>query len=552
MIHSLELTARGIAAIKPPTSGTDIYRDEKERGLELWVGKTGRLTWVFRYSVTVAGKRVFPRLTLPVTSLAEARAKADVGRRAVQHGQDPAVTMGLVKVPASARPAAPAPAIGVAVAPATRKFLGFTDDQVILPGSFGALAALWLVHYAQQKKETWKDDATDLRSYVLPYWVNLPAKGIDRTAVHARLDAIAERGSERKGPKPPPRPNPDGTVPLAAPVKANRILSLISSIFNFALDRAWVDNHPAYRIGKRDETPRDRWLKKHEVLALWDACERDPDPICAAAMLLQLFTAQRGTMIVEAEWPEVAQDEPWWTIPVERVKNRKGAHRVPLGPLSLQLLAELRTAGFHGQYLFPHRGWSKAPGFFDRLYDVLEHARAPLRSMEIAEAIRASGLPLPLKRAAVHLRVSCELSRQAALPNPFVVRTPDGWALTDRMRRPVLGDGPLTLRTPSWRAFTKRVCRGLGFLPHDLRHTMTTHLSSVKIPTDFSGKILSHAKPRKGNITARVYDHWEYDDVKMDAMLRWHEMLASWRGVELAAGPKVLAFPIAVGSDKPR
>jgi len=551
VIYTRELTARGIAAIKAPATGTDIYRDTKERGLELWVGKTGRMTWVFRYSATVAGKRVFPRLTLPVTSLADAREKADLGRRAVQHGEDPGAAMGLTKVPASARPAAPPPVVGVDVAAPTRKLLGFTDDQVIPAGSFGALAALWLVHYAQQKKITWRDDADDLKSYVLPYWWDTPARSIGRAEVHARLDAIAERGSERKGPKPAPTPNPDGTIRLAAPVKANRILSLISGVFNLGLDRAWIDHHPAYRIGKRTETPRDRWLKKDEVLTLWDACDNDPDPVCAAALLFQLFTAQRGTMIVEAEWPEVALDEPWWTVPLERVKNRKGPHRVPLGPLSLELLDKLRTSGLHGQYLFPHRGWSKASGFFDRLYDVLERARTPLTSVAIAQTLVATGLPLPARpRAHLPLRVSQECSRQAKQPNPFVMRTPDGWALTDRTRRPLLGDGPLTLRTSSWRAFTARICRAIGFLPHDLRHTMTTHLSSLKgplkVPSDNSGKILSHstAKSRR-SITERVYDHWEYDDVKMEAMLRWHDLLMQWRGLAAVESqePRVIAFP---------
>ena len=528
MTFEVEMTARGVAALKPPVAGRDTYRDTKARGLVLVVGRRRR-TWMFRYTVRRDGTRFFPELVLgylPAVSLADAREQAHRAQAALDDDLDPAAALGLTVVPASARGPAPPPPVGVALLPTTRHLLGYADDVVIQPQSFGALAAAFLVHYAQPNKESWRDDAQNLRSYVLPYWRDLPAASITRAMVHARLDAIAERGSERRGPRPTPVPTPDGLVPLAAPVQANRVLSLISVVFNFGLDRGWVEHHPAYRIGKRTETPATRWLDRDEVLAVWDACERDPDPICAAALLLQLFTGQRGSMILEAEWPEFAT--PWWTIPTARVKNRKGVHRVPLGPLSLRLLGELQAAGYHGQYLFPHRGVGlRAPGFFQVLYDVLEAARAPLTSAAIAEGIAARGHQLPRARAAVTLRISCELSRRAQDAQPFVVRTPEGWALTDRTLRPVLGDGPLRLRTTSWREFTARVCRAIGFTPHDLRRTMTTHLGRLKVPREHRGKLLSHTKPR--DVTARVYDQWEYDDEKMAAMLQWHDELTRWR-----------------------
>lgn len=41
------------------------------------------------------------------------------------------------------------------------------------------------------------------------------------------------------------RDKDDGQEKVGAPIMANRVLSLVKKMFNFALDREWIDANPA-------------------------------------------------------------------------------------------------------------------------------------------------------------------------------------------------------------------------------------------------------------------------------------------------------------------
>ena len=67
-----------------------------------------------------------------------------------------------------------------------------------------------------------------------------------------------------------------------APVMANRVLALISRMYNLALaeDVKGITTNPAMRLPKPggEETSRDRALTPDEVRELWSACEQAPPP----------------------------------------------------------------------------------------------------------------------------------------------------------------------------------------------------------------------------------------------------------------------------------
>jgi site-specific recombinase XerD len=55
-----------------------------------------------------------------------------------------------------------------------------------------------------------------------------------------------------------------------APIMANRTLGVLSRMFNFALDREWIEASPATRIPEPgEEKSRDRVLNDEELRALW-------------------------------------------------------------------------------------------------------------------------------------------------------------------------------------------------------------------------------------------------------------------------------------------
>jgi integrase len=91
-----------------------------------------------------------------------------------------------------------------------------------------------------------------------------------------------------------------------------------------------------------DEMPRDRTLNEDEVRAFWTKLESAA--MSAASKLglkLLLVTAQRRGEITAAHWRHFDLDAGVWTIPAELSKNGK-EHKVPLSPLALQILTELR------------------------------------------------------------------------------------------------------------------------------------------------------------------------------------------------------------------
>jgi integrase len=66
-----------------------------------------------------------------------------------------------------------------------------------------------------------------------------------------------------------------------------------------------------------------------------------------------LATGQRKGEVVGAEWDEFDLNTGWWTIPEEKAKNGL-PHRVPLSPLTLKLLREIRKADTESGFLFPN------------------------------------------------------------------------------------------------------------------------------------------------------------------------------------------------------
>jgi len=62
---------------------------------------------------------------------------------------------------------------------------------------------------------------------------------------------------------------------------------------------------------------------------------------------------------------------------------------------------------------------------------------------------------------------------------------------------------------------------GVEFVPHDLRRTAASHMTSMGIPRLVVSKILNHVEQ---GVTA-VYDRHSYDEEKREALARWGDRL---------------------------
>jgi hypothetical protein len=149
------------------------------------------------------------------------------------------------------------------------------------------LASLYLVHHAAEHKKpkSAHEDAKMFNCDILPAWGPRKASEIRRSDVIALLDEIMARGAARS------KKRDGGAKPNG--VKANRVLSLLSKLFNFANERSILESNPAQGVPRRiRELPRERCLNDGEIRTLWQTLDAFPSEKIADAYRLMLLTAQ--------------------------------------------------------------------------------------------------------------------------------------------------------------------------------------------------------------------------------------------------------------------
>ncbi len=147
--------------------------------------------------------------------------------------------------------------------------------------------------WAEENKRSWVEDKRRINKYVLPAWKHRAVASISRRDVKHLLASIA------------------------APVECNRVHTLVSRLFSYAVDEEVIDVHPIARMKKlHQEASRSRVLSYDEIRVFWAATEDMPSTM-RAAFRLRLITAQRGKEVVHLRWQDVDLVTGWWTIPSE-------------------------------------------------------------------------------------------------------------------------------------------------------------------------------------------------------------------------------------------
>lgn len=281
----MRLTEANIKKLQPPERGNCITYDDEIPGFGLRVTAANARAFVLGYSIN-GRKRRMSIGRWPVWTATAARARAKQLRRMIDLGQDP---------------------------------LGERQARRGEP-TFAQVAAEYLKRHAARKKSGYRDEAW-LRNDVLPEWGPLKASELRRRDVIRLIEEKAE----------------------TAPIAANRLLALIRTVFNFAIDRDLLEANPAARVkppGK--EVKRDRVLNAEEIRAFWQGLEgAKMGPEMRTLLRMILITAQRPGEVTMAGWEEFDLESDWWTIPSERSKNGL-AHRVPLSSLALEQLEVLQ------------------------------------------------------------------------------------------------------------------------------------------------------------------------------------------------------------------
>lgn len=312
-----------------PESKSYYCMAEGEKGFGVLVYPSGAKTFVFKYKVDGVQKL----LTLgeyPTTSLKDARdeyvkalSKVKDLRKGKADGVDPVKEIKLK---------------------AERRIK--EDAEHRLAPTVAKLIEEYIEKHAKPNKRGWAEDERILEHDALPTWGKRKAKDITKRDVVLLLEKIVERG---------------------APGSANNNFKIIRKMFSFAVERDILEQSPC--TGVKMPAPlirKDRYLTEEEIRTFWNALDtcHVSDEVKRALKLI-LVTGQRPGEVIGMHTSEI--DGKWWTIPVERSKNKR-AHHVYLTRTALDLIGPLEILDSKTKemkpkgYIFPcpHTGKEKA------------------------------------------------------------------------------------------------------------------------------------------------------------------------------------------------
>jgi len=178
-----------------------------------------------------------------------------------------------------------------------------------------------------------------LHKRIIPYFGDLPLTAVTKGMIREFLESISHELNYRTGKK-------------IGAATINRHLSLLSSLFRFAIENDLIEKNPCTGIRKLRENPsRDRYLHKdeyprflRELMALIDRPQ-------AKAILLLMVLGLRPSEVLSLRWNDVRLPEQ--QIYLRDCKN--GENRlVALNSIAIETLEGMeRIRDLNNQFLFP-------------------------------------------------------------------------------------------------------------------------------------------------------------------------------------------------------
>lgn len=296
----LRLTDAVVSKLQP-TEKRDYYRDSATPGFQLRVMPSGVKTFV--YARRMGGRPV--RWTLgqfPAVTAAMARREAVRLAGQVAFGQDPA-----------------------------KERRKLRQESTV-----GELFAHYLEAHAKPHKRTWQADQNQMDRYLVSWKVRKLStiRKADVAALHAKIG----------------RDN--------GPYAANRLLALLSAMFNHAAGVGYDGGNPAKGVKKFKEQSRDRFLHADEIKAFFASLADEIEP-WPDLFTLALLTGARRSNVLAMKWADLELSRGLWRISEAESKNKEPLVCI-LHPTAVEILqrrAETNAAKDKpGEYVFPSWG----------------------------------------------------------------------------------------------------------------------------------------------------------------------------------------------------
>ena len=309
----MALTNTALLALKPKDKN---YTVTDRDGLYIEVLTSGSMVW--RYKYYFQSKR--EKLTIgkyPAIGLAQARTLRSEAAGLLASGSSPAKAKQTEKT-------------------AQRV-------EAARANTFLELSERWFADDVTPMSESWR--------YTVRNWLQLdiyPAIGPKdpRHIVKADIEAILAK-----------------VVARNAPSSANKVRTICSKVFEYAIAKEEIELNPVLRIApsKAPETQNHRALGVAEIGPfLHQVDEIDTRLGNKIAIQLLLLTFTRKDELRLAQWAEFDLENSVWVIPAHRMKMRE-AHKVFLSSQALALLQQLRSLAGSSVYVLPNQSTSLKP-----------------------------------------------------------------------------------------------------------------------------------------------------------------------------------------------
>ena len=151
-----------------------------------------------------------------------------------------------------------------------------------------------------------------------------------------------------------------------SPATRDGIRRIASAIWGVARSMEWggVENNPAdFKLDRRIE-PRTRKFRRTEIERLWHEIGMMPT-LQRSALQVIILTAQRMNQVLSMRWSEL--DGPTWKVPARELNKAGREVWVPLAPIVVKILDEIRDLELDDVFVFPSMRSDSNVGHMSRM-----------------------------------------------------------------------------------------------------------------------------------------------------------------------------------------
>jgi integrase len=285
--------------LKAPATGSKFYFDDQQRGLAVRINSNGVVSFVLNYFTNGSARRMVIGHA-PDLTIAQARTKAEQLRTSIKLGHDP---------------------LGAQQQKAEQKRAELPASKHSGPRVSDLAREYLAVKQPKRRASTLRNDRSMLDKIIFPAIGTMRVRSVRKADIE-RLHASLSK----------------------TPYRANRVLSLLSSMFSTAVANHDADENPVKGIERYFEDKRETWLPLEQLQKLTAALDLYPDQVAAAAIRLLIVTGSREMEVLSAEWSHFDLKRGMWVKPSHHTKQKKTEH-VPLNDAALAILSTLPRSG---------------------------------------------------------------------------------------------------------------------------------------------------------------------------------------------------------------